>query len=290
MRRCLSCDYLFDGTVWTCPACGWKPERRDGYVWFAPDLIEKADAFDVKSFVDLARLEEQSFWFPRRNNLILWAFRKYFPHARSFFELGCGTGIVLKAIADASPGMEVWGADIYTEGLHHAEDRLGDRATFIQLNGQHLPFRDEFDVVAAFDVVEHIDDDVGALSELYRTIRPGGGAMIMVPRHMFLWSPIDDLAQHKRRYSGSELRRKMKMAGFSEIRQLSFGALTLPLQYLSRRLMQAKSDRLADLLELDLPPYQQTILGMLMDLDQIPVRMGVNYMFGATLLALGRKS
>lgn len=289
MRRCLSCGAVFEADAWRCPACGFEPERRQGYICFAPGLMSDATAFDVESFIELAKLEDRSFWFPLRNSLILWALEKYFPSARSFFELGCGTGVVLKAIAERTPDMELSGGDVYVEGLAHAEQRLGTRASLMQVDGTNLPFRDAFDVVGAFDVIEHIDDDVAAMRELYRATKPGGGALVIVPRHMFLWSAVDDLAQHKRRYSGGELRQKMVAAGFTVVRQLTFGALTLPLQYLSRRHLQTKGPRLSDVLELSIPAYQQVILEALLRLDQIPVRLGVNYPFGASLMTIARK-
>jgi SAM-dependent methyltransferase len=73
-----------------------------------------------------------------------------------------------------------------------------------------VSYRDEFDTIGAFDVIEHIEDDVGAMREIYRALKPGGGFMIIVPQHMFLWSRVDDLAFHKRRYARRELTAKLE--------------------------------------------------------------------------------
>ena len=105
--------------------------------------------------------------------------------------------------------MTVTGADIFTKGLIFAEERLQGRAHFLQLNALDLPFRKEFDVIGAFDVIEHIDDDVAALKEIHKALKPGGGILMTVPRHMFLWSAVDTTAHHKCRYSGAELRRNV---------------------------------------------------------------------------------
>ena len=103
--------------------------------------------------------------------------------------------------------MTVTGADIFTKGLIFAEERLQGRVHFLQTNTLDLPFLKKFDVIGAFDVIEHIDDDVAALKEIHKALKPDGGILMMVPRHMFLWSALDTTAHHKHRYSGVELRR-----------------------------------------------------------------------------------
>jgi len=289
MRLCVKCGQVLQGDGWACAGCGHTPEIRDGIPCLAPHLMDSKIAFDVNSFDGLAEREEQSFWYQPRNRLISWAFRRYFPDARSFFELGCGTGIVLKQLAQDNPDIDIVGGDIFLEGLPFALERLAGRGEIMQLDGLNLLFDEQFDVVGAFDIVEHIENDMAALKELRRVLKPGGGVMITVPRHMFMWSRVDDLACHKRRYSGSELYRKIEDAGFRMTRQMTFGALTLPLQYVSRRWMKKKGETLDEVLELRLPKAADFLLEKMLNLDQIPIRAGVNYPFGATLLAIARK-
>ena len=65
-----------------------------------------------------------------------------------------------------------------------------------------LPFRDAcFDVVAAFDVVEHVPDEDGILAELARVLRPGGRLLISVPAYQWAWSGHDVANGHFRRYT-----------------------------------------------------------------------------------------
>ena len=72
-------------------------------------------------------------------------------------------------------------------------------------------FRNEFDVIGAFDVLEHIADDELVLSQMHQAVRKGGGIILTVPQHSFLWSEIDEYSRHVRRYSVSEL--KLKLSG-----------------------------------------------------------------------------
>lgn len=88
----------------------------------------------------------------------------------------------------------------------------------------HLPFADSsFDLVCAFDIIEHVDDDDGALSEVSRTVRPGGVILTSVPLHPALWTPFDDLVGHKRRYEPPQLLSKLARHHLTVERSAVFG-------------------------------------------------------------------
>lgn len=73
-----------------------------------------------------------------------------------------------------------------------------------------LPFADNsFDLVCAFDIIEHVDDDDGALSEVSRTVRPGGAVLVSIPLYAALWTSFDDFVGHKRRYEPPDLLSKL---------------------------------------------------------------------------------
>jgi len=136
--------------------------------------------FTQETFERLAEHEATSFWFRARNDLIAWAVRRYYPDAHSFLEVGCGTGYVLAGLRQRSPGLRLAGGDPFAAGLEIARRRLPDVDLF-QLDGRRLPWEDEFDVVGAFDMLEHVEEDQQVLAELIRVVKPGGGALISVP-------------------------------------------------------------------------------------------------------------
>ena len=73
-----------------------------------------------------------------------------------------------------------------------------------------LPFADDaFDLVCALDIIEHVDDDDGALSELSRVAQPGGTLLISTPLHPTRWTSFDDFVGHKRRYEPQQLLTKL---------------------------------------------------------------------------------
>jgi SAM-dependent methyltransferase len=90
-----------------------------------------------------------------------------------------------------------------------------------------LPFRDgTFDVVAAFDVIEHCEDDGAAASEIARVLAPGGRLMLSVPAYQWAWSDHDLRAGHHRRYTRAQVNRVVEDAGLTVVRSTyAFGAV-----------------------------------------------------------------
>jgi SAM-dependent methyltransferase len=98
-----------------------------------------------------------------------------------------------------------------------------------------LPFPDaSFDLVCTLDIVEHIDDDDGAFSELSRVAAPGAVFLLSVPLHPSQWTPFDDFVGHRRRYEPECLLAKLKVHGYTVEQSAIFG-------------MKPKSSRLLDL-------------------------------------------
>jgi SAM-dependent methyltransferase len=130
-------------------------------------LVTEAEpsGYDASLFAYLAELEPRSFWFRARNRLIVSTIRRCFPDAQTLLEVGCGTGFVLAALRNALPNLRLTGGELFPEGLEIARQRLRD-VELIELDATKPPPR-SFDVVGAFDVLEHIADDESALAGLF---------------------------------------------------------------------------------------------------------------------------
>jgi SAM-dependent methyltransferase len=90
------------------------------------------------------------------------------------------------------------------------------------VTSEKMPFEsNSFDLVTALDVIEHIEDDLGAMREIYRVLKPGGVLMLSVPAYKFLWGAQDEISHHKRRYIAPQMRGKLKEVGF-KVRRLSY--------------------------------------------------------------------
>jgi SAM-dependent methyltransferase len=240
-------------------------------------------SFDPARFAALAAVEQEHFWFAARTRLIVWALAKHFPGAQSLLEIGCGTGNVLAALA-ASGLRRVVGAEGHAEGLAFAA-RRAPGAELIQLDARRIPFREEFDVVAAFDVIEHIDEDEEVLRAMHAACRRGGGVLITVPQHAWLWSRRDEFAGHRRRYARSELLRKVAAAGFTRPWASSFVSLLLPLMVLARRRKQFSASG-----ELEIGAAANRVLGAVMALERGLIRGGVSLPAGGSLLVAAHKA
>jgi SAM-dependent methyltransferase len=208
---------------------------------FAPELADTISGFDPKFFDELAGLEAAFFWFVARNELIVGLANKFFPGALRFLEIGCGTGAVLRALALSRRWERLVGSELHPSGLAHARRRLPPEVELVQMDARNIPAAGMFDLTGAFDVIEHIADDEGVLRGMRAATQPGGGIIVAVPQHPWLWSHADDAAHHQRRYRRGELEAKLVRNGFEVLFSSSFTALLLPLMTASRLLGGAKA-------------------------------------------------
>jgi SAM-dependent methyltransferase len=112
-------------------------------------------------------------------------------------------------------------SDISAPAMKHLQ-AAGGQAVRAQL--QCLPFADgAFDLVAALDILEHVNDDVQALGELRRVLRPGGRLLLSFPLHRANWTPFDELVGHYRRYDPARLRSLLRDHGIRILESAVYG-------------------------------------------------------------------
>ena len=219
---------------WTCHTCGFAVPFIHGIPCLAPELTDTPVGFDLQHFSTLVKFEQSNFWFVNRARLITALIQKHFPQACDFLEIGCGTGSVLLALRTALPQLILAGSELHSCGLTFARQRLGPDVVLLQMDARRIAACGQFDVVGAFDVIEHVAEDEQVLSEIFAALKPGGGTIIAVPQHPWLWSPEDDAAFHQRRYARGELEGKLEKAGFRIWSSTSFNCMLLPLMVASR--------------------------------------------------------
>ncbi|SFG21204.1 Methyltransferase domain-containing protein [Duganella sp. CF458] len=246
--------------------------------------------FKPHYFEELAAVEARNFWFRSRNKLILWALRAYQPGMRSFLEIGCGTGFVLSAVAAQFPQARMAGSEHLAEGLDYARQRVS-RAEFSQMDARAMPYREEWDAIGAFDVIEHIKEDKLVLDRIHAALKPGGHVYITVPQHRWLWSAVDEYACHERRYTAAELHHKVAAAGFELVRSTSFVSLLLPMMLASRLAMRGKKDISGDdIAGLRVHPVLNRLLEVVLSFELAWIRCGGSWRLGGTRLLVARKS
>lgn len=288
MIECPSCGWCREGALeGSCPRCNVAIGKIDGIVVIQPAVRSKAAGFIEEHYTRLAPNEKGHFWFESRNALIIWAIRKLLPGAQTMLEVGCGTGFVTQAIEQNFSSLRLTAVDNLGAGLRYAAKRLR-RTTVCKMDASKIPFVEEFDVVGAFDVIEHIEDDERALVQFRKAIRPGGSLVLTVPQHQFLWTAADECACHQRRYSRSELMEKLRRNGFQVRCITSFVSLLFPVLVLAR-LRGSRHGRYDPDNELNLSRGINRALGMVMQFERWLIRGGIRFPFGGSLLVIAAK-
>lgn len=173
-------------------------------------------------------MEDVHWWFVARRRIFLSILSRYMggttAAGRRVLDVGCGTGTMLTYLARFGSAE---GVDIDPEAVGYCHDRGLKQVS--QSAAGSLPFDDEtFELVTALDVIEHIDDDLGALREVRRVLRPGGRLLMAVPAYRFLWGRQDEISLHKRRYVAPEVRERLQSAGFEVQRLTYMNAILFP--------------------------------------------------------------
>ena len=202
--------------------------------------------YNPDDFQRVYDVEDEHFWFVARNRVlaaVLSKVRLATSTKPSILEVGCGTGNTLRVLRAAFPGATVVGVDASATGLAFARRR--SRGWLVQARIEQLPFRHSFDLIAAFDVLEHVEDEAAGLRHLRTMLRPGGMLIMTVPARQALWSRVDEESHHWRRYEPRQLRDALTANGFRLEYQTYFMAGLYPLMWIARR-VYALSGRAPD--------------------------------------------
>lgn len=187
----------------------------------------------------LYTIEPKHFWFNGRNSIIKNFIQAIIPQPSGlkYLEIGCGTGFVLSYL-EKKIGLKVTGIDINQEGLDYARKRtkaLLIKGSIDDING----LNNQYDLVGLFDVLEHVDNEEFFLKTCRKFLKTNGLIFITVPADMKLYTTIDKLSGHKKRYTREELSSLINKAGFKVIKTTYFGLmLYLPLYFYRRFILR----------------------------------------------------
>jgi SAM-dependent methyltransferase len=182
---------------------------------------------DPTYLASFGTVESSHWWFRARREIILDQMRLHAPRpAMGLLDVGTGTGGNLLYFQEELPQTACAGIDPDPTARLFC-DRLG--LDVREGTAEHLALPDgSVDIVTAIDVLEHVEDDRRAASEMARVLRPGGLAVVAVPAYMWMWGPHDELNQHKRRYVRSQAEELLTVAGLGVVRSTYYNTLLLP--------------------------------------------------------------
>ena len=182
---------------------------------------------DRSLYEEHALLERDHWWFVARRAILETVLAAHLPPAegRRILDVGCGTGGMLPMLARYGQVSGIEGEPLAVEHCHAAFAEFGVQQGEIPAD---VPSDGSLDVVTAFDVIEHIGDDLGAVGSLWSAVRPGGTMVVTVPALSWLWSDHDVVNGHKRRYTRAGLLSVVDHAGFEVVHASYFNTVLLP--------------------------------------------------------------
>lgn len=208
--------------------------------------------------------------------------------ARSILDAGCGTGGMLPLLQEFG---SVEGIDSSSSAVEHCRQRFDNR---FQVSVGDLPGAlDQIspkEVITAFDVIEHIEDDRGVLEGIHARLTPGGSLVCTVPAYMWLWSRHDELNLHKRRYTARLLRTRLSEAGFTVAYISYFNLLLLAPIAVVRWSARFRKPRLADRTDFERSP--SVLNGFLRQVlaAEAGILRSARLPAGVSLIAVARKA
>jgi len=238
----------------------------------------------------LYRVEDKYFWFKIRRELILYIIKRFVsPKRVKILEIGCGNGNVSNFLLNN--GYTIVGCDLFYEGLRFAKER-NNKLKLIQGNVFKLPIKSKsFDIVCAFDVIEHLDD-VRAIKEMERVCKNEGYIFITVPAFKFLWSYIDDISCHKRRYFIFDIKNLFNKYNIKLEYFTYFYFSLLPVYIISRKVLSKiffKKNTKEISPEFRINFIINSVMYYIMKLELFFVKIFYKLPLGSSLFVVGRK-
>ena len=239
---------------------------------------------DADVYRQLAEVQEKHWWYEARRRILhSFLHALSLPRNARILEVGCGSGANLTLLRQFGEvkGVEPdafardWAKRV--SGCEIEDGALPDR----------LPFTGPFDLLCAFDVIEHVEQDAASLRALRGLVAPGGYALFTVPAYQFLWSGHDVVNQHARRYTRAAFRAKLRAAGFEIVRLSYYNMLLFPLVAAYR--LGRKALGVKDGLDTALPsPVVNDVLQKIFAAEA-PLLRHIDLPFGVSIIAVCRR-
>lgn len=240
-------------------------------------------------YSQIHEIEQNHWWYVARRKIIFdWVLQTLNEYiSPKILDIGCGTGFNVELLQTYGC-QQVTGLDFSGAALGFCQSRR--LARLVCSDGTRPPFCHQyFDIIMALDLIEHLADDMLAIQELARILKPGGSLIIFTPAFNFLWSLQDELGQHYRRYTAGELRRKLESAGLS-IQKLTYAnSFLFPLIWAGRIALRLSGNNIQGTSENDLHPGWSNNLLQTIFAAERPLLRHVNLPFGVSLLCVAKK-
>ncbi len=240
------------------------------------------------TYAIMNRVEDSHWWFVGRR-AILESFvepiatdLKASGEPVKILDVGCGTGANLEMLAAFG---EPEGVDMSDDALAFCRERGLKVSKGL---AEELPFEDgAFDFATALDVIEHLDDDVAGLKEMFRVVRSGGRVLIFVPAFMWLWGVQDDISDHRIRYTKQQITDRIEQAGF-QVDRATYANITFFAPILAGRTLMKLTGVKPESENNIAVPGMDGVFGKIFSAERHWLKRA-NFPFGVSIVISGRK-
>jgi SAM-dependent methyltransferase len=232
------------------------------------------------------RAEDRHWWYQGRRRVLERAIARLgLPENAHILDAGCGSG---RNMVELARHGVVTGVELSDTSVQLARERGAGEV--LEGSVMDMPFDEgSFELTVSLDVIEHLEDDVGALRELRRVTKPGGALLVTVPAYQWLWSGHDEINHHHRRYNRRTMLAAAERAGWRLESSTHFNSLLLPAAILLRALERFKPSTTKSSLDLWIPPAPLNwALRQPLNLEAAVVGWGGQIPVGLSLLAVFR--
>jgi len=244
---------------------------------------------DRELYEQIHQIENSHWWYVGRRKIIFdWVFNTLaIDDTQKILDIGCGTGFNIDYV-QTSGFPSVVGLDLSKDALEFCKTRnlsdliCGDAIT--------IPFVDKsFDVILALDLLEHLENDIQAIHEFARILKPGGKLFLFVPAHQFLWGLQDVVSHHFRRYTTKDINNKVCHSDLKIIKLTYVNTFLFPLIWIGRLALRFWGNRLDTISENDLSPdWSNGILTKIFAAERSLIPH-TNLPFGVSIFCIAQK-
>ena len=240
---------------------------------------------ELSEYAKLAAFENKYWWHVGRRSIVARQIAKLHRerHDLHILNVGSGTGGTVEVLAEHGKVLNI---DQSGEAVRLMQES-GYEA--LQMDGANTSLKNEqFDLVAALDVLEHIEQDESALREWGRLLKPGGYLLLTVPAYQWLWSGHDVSLGHFRRYTASGLEERVRAAGFAVCKRSYAITFSFPLIVAFRVLQKLLRPEIQKSSYVGLPAILNSLFIRLLRVESYLLE-ALNLPFGTSVLVIARK-
>jgi len=247
----------------------------------------------IYNFYIESNIQENHWWFKARNNIIFTVLSNFLnvkeKNDYEILDIGCGLGQIF-------PILEKFG---HVEGVEKNPSFvkvLKNKYPNIKIYNTEFPSPNldnkKFDLISMFDFLEHTEKPENILRSATNILKDEGLLLITVPAYSWMWSKIDELGHHYRRYDKDAIKREIEGEGFENLYLSYFITLLFPLAFIHRKIISFffPKKRMRSDFDIKKPiNILNKILYYIMNIETYFIRRKISFIYGLSIIGVFKK-